>query len=123
MSHLSPATPDQPPHRVLLLDDQAMIGEAVRRLLAGQPTSCSSSAATWQTALAAAEAFRPTVILQDLIMPGIDGPRDGGLFRGAPGDGRCAGHRALGPEEPTVKAQLLDAGANDYSSSCPTRSN
>ena len=58
---------------VLLVDDQAMIGEAVRRALHGEPKLqfhyCSSPTEAVQTA----ERIKPTVILQDLIMPGVDG--------------------------------------------------
>jgi class 3 adenylate cyclase len=114
MSHLSPATTDQLPHRVLLLDDQAMIGEAVRRRLAGAPDIVFEFCRTWQTALAVAEAFRPTVILQDLIMPGIEGLEMVGLYRAHPATADVPVIVLSAREEPTVKAQLLDAGANDY---------
>src|SRR5262245_37459235 len=58
---------------VLLVDDQPMVGEAIRRMLADQPQLefhyCSDAA----TAIACAERVKPTVILQDLVMPGVDG--------------------------------------------------
>src|SRR5882724_6075071 len=61
------------PVMVLLVDDQAMVCEAVRRALSHQPDInfhyCSDAA----EALRAAEQIKPTVILQDLVMPGIDG--------------------------------------------------
>ena len=59
--------------KVLLVDDQAIIGEAVRRMLAPEKDIvfryCNDPAA----ALHVANQFAPTVILQDLVMPDIDG--------------------------------------------------
>ena len=58
---------------VLLVDDQAMVGEAIRRALANQNGIDFHFCATSDDALKAAERIRPTVILQDLVMPGVDG--------------------------------------------------
>src|SRR5512142_194774 len=58
---------------VLLVDDQAMVCEAVRRALANQPDIDFHYCADTREALAIAKQIKPTVILQDLIMPGIDG--------------------------------------------------
>ena len=60
-------------HRVLLVDDQPMIGEAVRRLLADQADITFAFCKDAAKALSTAEEFQPTVILQDLVMPDIDG--------------------------------------------------
>src|SRR5216683_7536671 len=70
-----PATmmPDEYIVRVLLVDDQAMIGEAVRRALAQQPNVEFRYCSNPVEAIATAETIRPTVILQDLVMPGVDG--------------------------------------------------
>ena len=61
------------PIKVLLVDDQAIVGETVRRMLADEPDLeyrfCPDPAA----AIDAANEFLPTVILQDLVMPEIDG--------------------------------------------------
>jgi len=58
---------------VLLVDDQLIIGEAIRRAVADQPDIslhyCSDPAA----AVLIAQQIKPTVILQDLVMPGTDG--------------------------------------------------
>ena len=58
---------------VLLVDDQAMVCEAVRRALANQPDIDFHYCADAREALAIASQIKPTVILQDLVMPGIDG--------------------------------------------------
>jgi class 3 adenylate cyclase len=101
-------------HRVLLVDDQAMIGETVRKLLSGQPEMAYEFCRQSTEALAAAEAFRPTVILQDLVMPGIDGLDMVRQFRGLPATADVPVIMLSAQEEPVVKARLLEAGANDY---------
>src|SRR5262249_8290998 len=58
---------------VLLVDDQAMVGEAIRRALANQPNIDFHYCANPADALRIAGQIKPTVILQDLVMPGVDG--------------------------------------------------
>jgi two-component system, chemotaxis family, response regulator WspR len=58
---------------VLLVDDQAMIGEAVRRGLALEQNIDFHFCADPHQAIAQAIRIKPTVILQDLVMPGLDG--------------------------------------------------
>jgi class 3 adenylate cyclase len=103
-----------PIHRVLLIDDQAMIGEAVRRLLADQTDVAYDFCRDWTQAVDTATAFQPTVILQDLIMPGIDGLEMVGHFRRNPATADVPVIVLSAREEPVVKARLLDAGASDY---------
>src|SRR4051794_25719234 len=61
------------PLRVLLVDDQLIVGETVRRMLAPESDIelhfCPDPAA----AIAEANRIQPTVILQDLVMPDVDG--------------------------------------------------
>jgi class 3 adenylate cyclase len=108
-------------HRVLLVDDQAMIGAAVKRLLEDQPDIVYEFCRQSTEALAAAEAFRPTVILQDLVMPGIDGLDMVKHFRGLPATADVPVIMLSAQEEPVVKARLLEAGANDYLVKLPDR--
>src|SRR6266705_2185075 len=58
---------------VLLVDDQAMVCEAVRRALANQPDIDFHYCSDAREAINVANQIKPTVILQDLVMPGIDG--------------------------------------------------
>ncbi|MGA1400898.1 MAG: response regulator, partial [Phycisphaerales bacterium] len=58
---------------VLLVDDQALIGEAVRRMLATQPAIAFRYCSEGSKAVEAARSFAPTVILQDLVMPDANG--------------------------------------------------
>jgi class 3 adenylate cyclase len=101
-------------HRVLLVDDQAMIGEAVRRLLADQADIAFAFCKDAAKALSTAEEFQPTVILQDLVMPDIDGLDLVSQFRSHPGTEKIPVIMLSANEEAATKAQLLEAGANDY---------
>src|SRR5438477_12522437 len=69
---------------VLLVDDQAMVCEAVRRALANQPDIDFHYCADAREAIAVANQIKPTVILQDLVMPGIDGLTLVSQFRSNP---------------------------------------
>ena len=101
-------------HRVLLVDDQPMIGEAVRRLLADQADMTFAFCKDASKAVATAEEFQPTVILQDLVMPDIDGLDLVGKFRSHAGTEKIPVIMLSATEEAATKAQLLEAGANDY---------
>ncbi len=99
---------------VLLVDDQAMIGEAVRRMLAPQEDIAFHYCQDPKQALAKAIELQPTVILQDLIMPDIDGLD---LVR----EYRAQEETKLTPlivlstkEEADTKAEAFARGANDY---------
>ena len=59
---------------VLLVDDQVIVGEAVRRMLADQSDIEFHFCANPFEALDKAAELKPTVILQDLVMPDIEGP-------------------------------------------------
>jgi len=58
---------------VLLVDDQAMIGEAVRRMLAAEQDIDFHYCQDPTQAVKMANTISPTIILQDLVMPEIDG--------------------------------------------------
>src|SRR4051812_34713843 len=66
---------------VLLVDDQPIIGEAVRRMLVGEDDVGFHYCKDPTQAVAAANRIRPTVILQDLVMPEVDGLTLVSLFR------------------------------------------
>ncbi len=58
---------------VLLVDDQVMVGEAIRRALATEGNIDFHYCSDPEKALSVAIQTRPTVILQDLVLPGVDG--------------------------------------------------
>ncbi|WP_165252415.1 SpoIIE family protein phosphatase [Paludisphaera soli] len=106
---------------VLLIDDQAMIGEAVRRMLAGEADIEFHSCRDATKALDEALRIKPTVILQDLVMPDIDGLTLVQNFR-AQDETRDVPMIVLSTkEEPAVKAEAFAKGANDYVVKLPDR--
>lgn len=59
--------------RVLLVDDQPLVLEQLRRLMQAQPDIAVEVESRAEAAVQTARLFCPTVILQDLAMPGFDG--------------------------------------------------
>lgn len=106
---------------VLLIDDQPMIGEAVRRMLAGEPDVIFHYCADAAKALDEANRIQPTVILQDLVMPNIDGLTLVKTFRANEQTREVPLIVLSTKEEPTVKAEAFARGANDYIVKLPDR--
>ncbi|MBA4066457.1 MAG: response regulator [Isosphaera sp.] len=105
---------EPPPVRVLLVDDQPIVGETVRQMLAGEPGMEYRYCQDPACALDAANEFHPTVILQDLVMPEIDGLQLVRFFRANAGTRDTPLVVLSSKEEPTVKARAFALGANDY---------
>jgi len=99
---------------VLLVDDQALVCEAVRRALANQADIDFHYCADAREALAVANQIRPTVILQDLVMPGIDGLTLLNQYRANLGTKDIPIIVLSTNENPQVKGQAFALGANDY---------
>lgn len=99
---------------VLLVDDQLIIGEAVRRILATTPDITFHFCQKAEEALKMAARVKPSVILQDLVMPGADGLE---LIRGYRAQEETK-HTPLvmlsSMEQASTKAQAFVLGANDY---------
>jgi two-component system, NtrC family, sensor kinase len=109
------------PVNVLLIDDQAMIGEAVRRMLASEPQVKFHYCSDPRLAITQAEAIAPTVILQDLVMPDVDGLSLLQQFRSHPQLQSVPLIMLSTRDEPAVKAQAFGLGANDYLIKLPDR--
>jgi two-component system chemotaxis family response regulator WspR len=107
--------------RVLLVDDQLIIVEAVRRMLGDQPDMEFHYVTDATKALQTALQLQPTVILQDLVMPAIDGfgliaqYRDDPALRDVPVIVLSA------KEDPKLKAHSFATGANDYMVKLPDK--
>jgi signal transduction histidine kinase len=99
---------------VLLVDDQPIIGEAVRRILKSQPDLDFHYCAEGARALAIAKQLSPMVILQDLVMPDADGLELLRAYRQCPDLQETPVIVLSTKEEPTVKKAAFEAGANDY---------
>ncbi len=103
------------PIRVLLVDDQRIVGEAVRRMLAGRtPEIEFRLCLDPDAAIAIAAEFGPTLILQDLIMPGVDGLDLVRAFRANETTLRVPIIVLSSKEDAVTKAESFAAGANDY---------
>ncbi len=106
---------------VLLVDDQVMVGEAVRRALANQTNIDFHYCANSADALRVAEQIKPTVILQDLVMPGVDGLSLVRQYRADPATQDIPVIVLSTKEDPGVKSDAFAAGANDYLVKLPDR--
>ncbi len=106
---------------VLLVDDQAMVCEAIRRALASEADIDFHYCADAREALTLATQIRPTVILQDLVMPGIDGLTLVNQFRANPATREIPIIVLSTNENPQVKGQAFALGANDYLVKLPDR--
>lgn len=99
---------------VLLVDDQTMIGEAVRRGLSSEGNIDFHFCSDPHQAIAQAMRIKPTVILQDLIMPGLDGLSLVKEFRAHPATQDIPIIVLSTKEDPQIKSAAFAAGANDY---------
>lgn len=106
---------------VLLIDDQPIIGEAVRRMLAGEDDIVFHYCKDANRAVEEAAKVRPTVILQDLVMPDIDGLSLVKTFRENPATAETPMIVLSTKEEPKIKADAFALGANDYVVKLPDR--
>ncbi len=112
---------DGPAIKVLLVDDQPMVGETVRRMLADEPgiefRFCPDPAA----AIDVANEFLPTIILQDLVMPDIEGLQLVRYFRANAATRETPLVVLSSREEPVTKAKAFALGANDYMVKLPDK--
>lgn len=99
---------------VLLVDDQEIVAEAVRRMLAEEPDIQLEYCQDPTKALDMARRIHPTLILQDLIMPGIDGLTLVKFFRAAEATRRIPLIVLSTKEDPATKAEAFSRGVNDY---------
>jgi two-component system, chemotaxis family, response regulator WspR len=114
MSEVSSKVPAEDAVMVLLVDDQPMIGEAVRRLLANEEGIDFHFCPDPQQAIEVAKQLSPTVILQDLVMPSVDGLSLVQQYRATPSLRSVPVIVLSTKEEATVKSAAFAAGANDY---------
>jgi signal transduction histidine kinase len=106
---------------VLLVDDQAMVAEGVRRMLASDPKIAFHFVSNPKQAMESAMKIGPTVILLDLVMPGVNGLdllreyRNNPITRGVPVIVLSS------KDEPAMKQLAFESGANDYMVKLPHR--
>jgi sigma-B regulation protein RsbU (phosphoserine phosphatase) len=106
---------------VLLVDDQPIIGEAIRRMLSGDEALDFQYCRDPGSALTVAADTAPTVVLLDLVMPEINGLE---VLRQLRADERFRELPIIvlsTKEEAAVKAEAFALGANDYLVKLPDR--
>ena len=106
---------------VLLVDDQPMVGEAVRRMLVDEKEITFHYCNDPAKAIPLAIEIAPTVLLVDLVMPEIDGLT---LVRFLRANSKLADIPIIvlsTTEDPQVKANAFTKGANDYIVKLPDR--
>ena len=116
-----PAAPGDLGVSVLLVDDQALIGEAVRRMLLPEAGLRYRYVSDPRQAIAVAKEFQPTVILSDLVMPQMDGLELVRQFRADPATAKIPLIVLSSKEEAATKAEAFRLGANDYLVKLPDR--
>jgi two-component system chemotaxis family response regulator WspR len=99
---------------VLLIDDQPLVGAAIGRALFGEPHLAFHYCAHAAEAMAFAERVRPTVILQDLVLPDIDGLTLLKQFRANALTSQIPIVVLSNKEDPAVKSEAFALGASDY---------
>lgn len=98
----------------LLIDDQAMVGEAVRRMLAECTDIAFHACHEPAKALSTALALQPTVVLLDLVMPDIDGMTLLKFLKGNAKTGSIPVIVMSSKDDAAIKAEAFNKGASDY---------
>ncbi|MEH2227443.1 ATP-binding protein [Nostoc sp.] len=100
--------------RLLLIDDQVIISEAFRRMVATETDISLHYTSNPAKAIQDAIAIEPTVIFLDMIMPDIDGLMLLRWFRSHPVTRDIPIVMLSSKEEAKLKAEAFTEGANDY---------
>jgi len=99
---------------VLLVDDQMIVAEGIRRMLEDEQDIefhyCDNPAEAMQKA----EEIQAMVILQDLVMPDVDGMTLLRFFRNNPATDETPIIVLSSKDDPVVKQEAFSNGANDY---------
>lgn len=118
---MTPALNATQPITVLVVDDQAVIFEALKQLLAAETDLDLHYCNDPSEAIPLANRVMPTVILQDLVMPGLDGLALVRYFRANTATRNVPLIVLSSKEEADVKAEAFALGANDYMVKLPDR--
>jgi CheY-like chemotaxis protein/HPt (histidine-containing phosphotransfer) domain-containing protein len=99
---------------VLLVDDQQFVGAAVRQLLATETDIDFHHCTQAVEAIPYANRIGPTVILQDLMMPDVDGFTLVRMYRLNPTTARVPVIVLSGNDDAATRTRALGDGAVDY---------
>ena len=106
---------------VLLIDDQAMIAEAVRRALSSEKDIEFHYCQDPTKGIKLATEINATVILQDLVMPDIDGLMMVRYFRVNKDTAQIPIILLSTKDEASIKSKAFSLGANDYMVKLPDK--
>ncbi len=106
---------------VLLIDDQPIISETVQRMLRTETDMRCYYCQDPLQAIDFANQIQPTVILQDLVMPEIEGLTLLRYFRVNPTTREVPMIVLSSKEQADIKAEAFALGANDYMVKLPER--
>lgn len=99
---------------VLLVDDQPMVSEGIRRMLENEQDIefhyCEDPAKALETAIE----VNATIILQDLVMPDIDGMTLLRFYKNHPDTASIPVIVLSSKEDAEIKSDAFASGANDY---------
>ncbi|NQV35753.1 MAG: SpoIIE family protein phosphatase [Phycisphaeraceae bacterium] len=110
----SPNHPENEMIKVLLVDDQEIVAAGVRNMLEDEPGIEFHFCSDPSTVIDVANKIQPTVILQDLVMPDIDGLTLVRFFRANDATKEVPIVVLSSKEEAATKAESFACGANDY---------
>jgi len=102
------------PVTVLLVDDQQIIAEAVRYMFEGEDNIVFHYCKEPENALQMAHEVHPTVILQDLVMPSVDGLTLLRYYKANPETQNVSVIVLSTKEDPVIKAEAFAQEAADY---------
>jgi CheY-like chemotaxis protein len=106
---------------VLLVDDQRLVGAALERLLTSEPDIELNCCYNAIDAVARANEIRPTVILQDLVLPDSDGLTMVRMFRANPPTAATPIIVLSADNDSATRARALAEGADDYLVKLPAK--
>jgi two-component system chemotaxis family response regulator WspR len=106
---------------VLLVDDQLMVSEGIRRMLESEEDIQYHYCNDAKKALAAATDIQPTIILQDIIMPDIDGYSLVNAYRANEMTRNIPVIMLSTKDDPEDKSLAFERGANDYLVKLPNK--
>jgi phosphoserine phosphatase RsbU/P len=108
------STIESVPITILLIDDQKIIAEAIQLMINDQTDMTLHYCSDPTEALEVVKSIKPTVILQDLVMPNFDGLVLVKYFQSQSTTKDIPVIVLSGKEDPYVKAQAFALGAHDY---------
>lgn len=112
---------EEAPPVVLLVDDQKIVAKTIQHMLTAIAGVQFHHCPDPNEAVATAARVGPSVILQDLVMPGVDGLDLIAAYRAQPAVSQTPLVVLSSEEEPITKAEAFRRGANDYIVKPPLR--